>query len=188
MIQSTFTNIHVQHVRMQSMHLFGPTLQTPPLEPPKNITDIQNDKTNVNKWSWLSSLSQHHYFSWRRAEYTVRNIETTTALFRANTSYMVVPTSLLIIVTSYHYTMIVYKSLTAPNPPKSSKGHFFGKIQRCWKLVLSPRQMGQNYYLARSTGHKCWIWKDQQKCMVHFEDKGMFPKVHWRILEIQEGS
>ena len=25
--------------------------------------------------------------------------------------------------------------------------------------------------------------KDQQKCiMVHFEDKGMFPKVHWRIL------
>ena len=25
--------------------------------------------------------------------------------------------------------------------------------------------------------------KDQRKCMVHFEDKGMFPKVHWRILE-----
>ena len=28
-------------------------------------------------------------FSWRRAEYTVQNVETTTALFRANTSYMV---------------------------------------------------------------------------------------------------
>ena len=25
--------------------------------------------------------------------------------------------------------------------------------------------------------------KDQRKCMVHFEDKGMFPKVHWRIME-----
>ena len=25
--------------------------------------------------------------------------------------------------------------------------------------------------------------KDQRKCTVHFEDKGMFPKVHWRILE-----
>ena len=37
----------------------------------------------------------------RRAEYTVGNVETTTALFRANTSYMVVPASLLVIVTSY---------------------------------------------------------------------------------------
>ena len=25
--------------------------------------------------------------------------------------------------------------------------------------------------------------KDQRKCMVHVEDKGMFPKVHWMILE-----
>ena len=39
---------------------------------------------------------------WRRAEYTVRNVENTTALFRANTSYMVVPASLLVIVTSYY--------------------------------------------------------------------------------------
>ena len=29
----------------------------------------------------------------------------------------------------------------------------------------------------------CTRMKDQRKCMVHFEDKGMFPKVHWRILE-----
>ena len=72
---------------------------------------------------------------------------------------------------------------TTPNPSKSSKGHFFGKIQHCWKLVDSPPQMGQNYYLARSTGHKVLNTKDQRKCMVHFEDKGMFPKVHWRILE-----
>ena len=35
--------------------------------------------------------------------------------------------------------------------------------------VLSPLQPGQNYYLARSTGHMCWRWK--------------FPKVHWMILE-----
>ena len=35
-------------------------------------------------------------------QYTVRNVETTTALFRANTSYMVVPASLLVIVTSYY--------------------------------------------------------------------------------------
>ena len=67
--------------------------------------------------------------------------------------------------------------------PKSSKGHFFGKIQHCWKLVLSPLQMGQNYYLARSTGHKCWIWKINENAWCIFEDKGMFPKVHWRILE-----
>ena len=25
--------------------------------------------------------------------------------------------------------------------------------------------------------------KDQRKCMVHFEGEGMFPKVHWRILD-----
>ena len=43
-----------------------------------------------------------------------------------------------------------------PNhPAKSSKGHFLGKIQCCWKLVLPPLEMGQNYYLARSTGRKC---------------------------------
>ena len=42
-----------------------------------------------------------------------------------------------------------------------------------------------------SNGAKFTPWqevlnmKDQRKCMVHFEDKGIFPKVHWRI---QEGS
>ena len=46
-------------------------------------------------------------FSWGRTEHTVRNIDTTTALFRANLSlyrdlYMVVPASLLKIVTSYY--------------------------------------------------------------------------------------
>ena len=41
-------------------------------------------------------------------------------------------------------------TLTTPNPPKPSKGHFCGIIQHCWKLVLSPLQMGQNYYLTRS--------------------------------------
>ena len=40
-------------------------------------------------------------FRRRRAEYTVRNVKTTTALFRATTSYMVVPASLLVTVTSY---------------------------------------------------------------------------------------
>ena len=44
------------------------------------------------RWLWA--------FSWRRAEYTVRNVETTAALFRANTSYMVVPASLLVKITS----------------------------------------------------------------------------------------
>ena len=45
-------------------------------------------------------------------------------------------------------------TLTTPNPAKSSKGHFLGKIQHCWKLVLSPLQMGQNYYLERSECEK----------------------------------
>ena len=44
-------------------------------------------------------MHQQQFFR-RRAEYTVRNVETTTALFRANTSYMVVLASLLVI-TSY---------------------------------------------------------------------------------------
>ena len=45
---------------------------------------------------WKQPVMQdgNMFFSWRRAEYTVRNVETTTALFRANTSYMVVPASL----------------------------------------------------------------------------------------------
>ena len=45
-----------------------------------------------------------------------------------------------------------------PNQPNPPRGALFGKKnQHCWKLVhvISPVQMGQNYYLARSTGHKC---------------------------------
>ena len=57
------------------------------------------------------------------------------------------------------WSSLIFLSLTTPNPPKSSKWHFFRKNQHYWKLVLSPLQMGQNYYLARSTGHKCLIWK-----------------------------
>ena len=56
--------------------------------------------------------------------------------------------------------------------------HFLEKNQHCWKLVLSPLQIGQNYDLAKK-----YSAKYQPKCMVHFEDKGIFPKVHWRILE-----
>ena len=41
--------------------------------------------------------------------------------------------------------------------------------------------MGQDYYLARSTG--ALNVKDQRKCTVRFEDEGVFPKVHWRIFE-----
>ena len=57
--------------------------------------------------------------SWRRAEYTVRNVETTTALFRANASYMVAPASLLVIVTSYypHHA----KLQTSPTVPVPSE-------------------------------------------------------------------
>ena len=47
--------------------------------------------------------------SWRRAEYTVWNVETTTACFRANTYYMVVPASLLVIVTSYYIERFQWK-------------------------------------------------------------------------------
>ena len=78
--------------------------------------------------------------------------------------------------------MWTWSTLTTPNPAKSSKGHFFfGNIQHRWKLVLSPLQMGQNYYLARSSGHKCWIWKINKNAWCILKD--MFPKVHWWILE-----
>ena len=79
-----------------------------------------------------------------------------------------------------------------PNHRTSSKilqqDTFGNKIQNCWKLVFSPLQMRQNYYLGRSTGHNVLNMKDQQKCKVHFEDKGMFPKVHLGGFWIQEGS
>ena len=60
--------------------------------------------------------------------------------------------------TSVYY---MYMYIYIPNHPKSSKifqdqgTPFWKKKQHCWKLVLSPLQMGQNYYLARSKGQKC---------------------------------
>ena len=57
-----------------------------------------------------------------------------------------------------NYDFVCNANVFNPNHPISSKilqGALFWKIQHCWKLVLSPLQMGQNYYLARSTGHKC---------------------------------
>ena len=46
------------------------------------------------------------------------------------------------------YNLFCLSCLFNPNHPRSSK-------ILCWKLVLSHLQMGQNYYLARSTGRKC---------------------------------
>ena len=66
-----------------------------------NTTWILPKCASLQTYLSLSIIS-NPAFSWRRAEYTVRNVETTTALFRANTSYMVVPASLLVIVTSYY--------------------------------------------------------------------------------------
>ena len=71
-----------------------------------------------------------------------------------------------------------------PNHPKSSKGHFLGKIQHCWKLVLSPLQMEQNYYPARSTGRKCWIWKINGNAWCILKIRSCFQKStdgFWRI-------
>ena len=58
-----------------------------------------------------------------RTEYTVRKVKTTTALFRANTSpkrdlYMVVPASLLVIVTSYypHHAKLQTSLISALQP------------------------------------------------------------------------
>ena len=75
------------------------------------------------------------------------------------------------------------KTQTAPNPPNSSKGHFFEKNQHCWKLVLSLLQMEQNYYLARSTGQKCWkinknaFWREGHVSKSALEDFAGFRKV-----------
>ena len=69
-----------------------------------------------------------------------------------------------------------------PINPHHLKSFEILQVALFWEVVLSSVQMRQNYYLARSTGHM-WIMKDQLKCMVHFEDKGMFPKVHWWIQE-----
>ena len=79
-------------------------------------------------------------------------------------------------------------TLTTTNLPKSSKGHFFGKIQHCWKLVLSPLQMGQNYYLARSTGLKCWIWKINENAWCILKIRTWFQTCTGGFWRIQEGS
>ena len=67
-------------------------------------------------------------------------------------------------------------TLTTPNPPRgtllekfSTVGNWYFHLFK-WGKITNP---------ARSTGRKCWIWKINE----NFEDKGMFPKVHWRILE-----
>ena len=83
--------------------------------------------------------------------------------------------------------MTLTKLILNPNHPQIHQnppwGTFFGNIQHCWKLVLSPLQMGQNYYLARSTGHKCWIWKINGNAWYISEIRACFQNVHWRILE-----
>ena len=65
-------------------------------------------------WStyWEHCLLQMMFEVWRRAVYTVRNVETTTALFRANTSYMVVPSSLLVIIA---YCIVLLTWITCYN-------------------------------------------------------------------------
>ena len=76
----------------------------------------------------------------------------------------------------YIFSSFVVRTFN-PKHPKSSK-----ILQRAlfWKIL--PLQMGQHYYLVRRTG-KCWIWKINENAQCGFEDEGMFPKVHRRILE-----
>ena len=48
----------------------------------------------------------------------------------------------------------------------------------------------ENWYFHLFKWDKIATWQEVQaisakyeRCMVHFEDEGMFPKVHWMILE-----
>ena len=77
--------------------------------------------------------------------------------------------------------------LTTPNPPKSSKiiqrGTLLEKISTVGNWYFHLFKWVENYYLARSTGHKCWIRKMNENARCILKIKGMFANVHWRILE-----
>ena len=67
------------------------------------------------------------------------------------------------------------QNLTTPNPPR---GTLFGKkTQHCYFHLYKWGKI--------TTWPQVVNMKDQRKCTVHFENKGMLPKVHWKI---QEGS
>ena len=73
------------------------------------------------------------------------------------------------------------KSFLYPIPPKILQKTLF-----CKKLALL-----ETGTFTSSNGGNITTWQEvqaisaeyQRKCMVHFEDKGMFPKVHWMILK-----
>ena len=78
-------------------------------------------------------------------------------------------------------------TLTTPNPLKSSKGHlFWKKISTVGNWYFDLFKWGQNYYLARSTGQKCWIWKINENAWCILKIRACFQKCtggFWRILE-----
>ena len=66
-----------------------------------------------------------------------------------------------------------------PNHPKSSKGHFLEKISTVG-----------NWYVHLFKWGKITTWQEVQAISAEYDrptkmhGKGMFPKVHWRILEV----
>ena len=62
-------------------------------------------------------------------------------------------------------------TLTTPNPSKSSKGALFlERWQRCWKLVLSPLQIGQNFT----------TWQEVQAISAEYERSTKMHGAFWR--------
>ena len=74
---------------------------------------------------------------------------------------------------------------TLINPPR---GTFWGKISTVGNWYFQPLQMGQNYYLARSTGRKCWIWKVNGNAWCILKIRACFQKCTGGFWRIHEGS
>ena len=71
-----------------------------------------------------------------------------------------------------------------PTHPKSSKRHFLlGKKSALLETGNFTSSKGAKLLPGKKYRPYVLNIKDQRKCMVYFEDKGMFSKVHWRILE-----
>ena len=78
---------------------------------------------------------------------------------------------------------IVPLILTTPNPPKSSQWHFFWKNSALLETGTFTSSNGAKLLPGKKFRLQVLNMKNQRKYMVHFADNGMFPKVHWWILE-----
>ena len=85
--------------------------------------------------------------------------------------------------------LITIKLQLNPNHPKILQRALFWKNSALLETDTFTSSNAAKLLPGKKYRPEVLNMKDQQKCMVHFEDKGMFPKVHiGGFLRIQEGS